>query len=512
MNKHIFTRSVIFLAIVSLSFSPAVASASFNRHRVISDGDLTDYTRMSATAIQSFLNSQTGILDTYRSTDIDGVERSAAEIIYNASYRYRINPQFVLARIQTESSLISGSRADLLPWLMGYGVCDSCSKDDPNVIKYKGFAKQINAALDKVRNSYLAQLEAGGTTVSGWKVGVAKNTLDGLTIVPQNNATAVLYTYTPWLGYHGGDANVGGNSLFYDIMERYFPGRTSEKLEYPDSTLFQNIYTGAVYKLEDGKIRPIISSTALLANYDPSRIIPVDDVVLNRYPEGDVIAVPKYMLLQDSRGGIYLIDNRHKRRAITSREIFYSLGYNPEEVIPVSDAELSTIPEGAPLTTVDKYPLGALVQSKTTGAVMYLDQGDTLHPVWDRSIMDSRFKGYIVNSESQSLFDSLKEGKPVKFADGTLVKISYRDTVYVIDNGMKRPVVSMEVLNRLGGFENVVETTKSVLQLHETGDPLDVEKAKSKDKKKETKKKSDTTKKKDTKAKAKDTKATNSKK
>ncbi len=511
MKQNIFSRIIIFSAIVSLSFSPTLAAAGFNRHRVISDGDLTDYTRMSASAIQAFLDSQTGILATYRSADIDGVERSAAEIIYNASYRYRINPQFVLARIQTESSLISGSRYDLLPWLMGYGVCDSCSKDDPNVIKYKGFSKQIDAALNKVRNSYLAQLESGGSTVSGWKVGVAKNTLDGLTIVPQNNATAVLYTYTPWLGYHGGDANVGGNSLFYDIMERFFPGRTSEKLEYPDSTLFQNIYTGAVYKLEDGKIRPIISSTALLANYDPSRIIPVDEVVLNRYTEGEVIAAPKYILLQDPRGGVYLIDNRHKRRAITSREIFYSLGYNPEEVIPVSDSELATIPEGAPLTTVDKYPLGALVQSKTTGAVLYLDQGDTLHPVWDRSIMDSRFKGYIVNSESQSLLDSLKEGKPIKFADGTLVKIPYRDTVYVIDNGKKRPVVSMDVLNRLGGFENVVETTKPVLQMHELGDPLDVEKV-NKDKKKNTKKKSDNSKKKSTKAKVKDTKTTKSKK
>lgn len=482
MNNKLLTRIMLKFAIFGLLLAMAnpVYAGAFNRNRVISDNDLTDYTRMSASSVQTFLSSQGGILATYRGTDIDGVERSAAEIIYNASYRYRINPQFTLTRIQTESSLVTGNRASLLDWAMGYGVCDGCSKDNPNVVKYKGFSKQVDAALNKIRNSYLASLESGGFTISGWKVGVAKNTLDGITIIPENNATAVLYTYTPWLGYHGGNSSVGGNSLFYDLMDRFFPGRTSERLDYPDSTLFQDVRNGSVYKLENGKIRPILSSTALLANYDPSRIIPVDDITLNRYEEGYPIVAPKYLLLQDPRGGIFLIDKRHMRRAITSREIFYNLGYNPEEVIPVSDAELTTIPEGAPLVDTDKYPIGALVQNSQSGAVLYIDQQDKLHEIWDRSIMDSQFKGAAVHSESNVFLSSLDLDEPVKFSDGTLIKIPYRDTIYVVDDGKKRPVESENVLKRLGGYENVVETTKGVLQLHEMGKPLSIEKTNTK--------------------------------
>lgn len=465
-----------------LWLSPVQAAARFNPHRIISDDDMTDYTRMSLSSIQSFLSKQGGILASYAGSDVDGISRSAAEMIYNASYRYQLNPQFIIAHIQKESSLITGNNQALLDWALGFGVCDGCSKDNPSVVKYKGFAKQIDAAANKIRNSYLADLADRNSTISGWGVGVTKTTLDGIAITPQNNATAVLYTYTPWLGYHGGDSSVGGNSLFFDIIENFFPNRSSSYITYPNLTLLQDSTNGSVYKIEDGELRPITSYTALLANYDPSKIITVDEATLNRYDEGDPISFPKFILVQGPTGGIYLIDQDHKRRAITSAEIFHRLGYNPEEVLPISSDDLAAVPENPPLTEADKYPVGALLQNQTTGAILYLDTQASLHPVWSKDILDNRYKGYPIYTEPAATLSKYESGEPIQFADGTLLKIPERDTVYVVDNGKKRPITSAEVLDQFGGFGNVTLTSKALLKLHPQGKAFTLKQNKKKSK------------------------------
>jgi len=485
LKKPITVFTIILTACLgSLATAQPLLASSFNPHKIISDEDMTDYTRMSLAGIETFLDNEGGILANYSTTDLDGVTRSAGEIIYNTSYRYRLNPQFIISHIQKESSLITGSNSNLIDWALGYGVCDSCSKDNPNVIKYKGFAKQLDAAGNKIRNSYLADLEASNSTISGWGVGRAKTTLDGITITPQNKATAVLYTYTPWLGYHGGDNSVGGNSLFYDVMERFFPNRSVSLLEYPNLTLFQDTVTGSVYKLEHDELRPITSYTALLANYNTNEIVPVDSSVIERYDQGDPITFPKFILVQAPSGGIYLIDQEHKRRAITSQAIFRTLGYNPEEVLPISNAELALVAENPPITEADKYPLGALLQNETTGSVAYLDKADTLHPIWSKEVMENRYKGYAIYQEDDHALDSYTAGDPVKFADGTLLKIPERDTIYVIDEGKKRPITSEAVIEKLGGYSRVVTTDKQLLKLHETGKELKITKDKSKKSKK----------------------------
>ncbi|WNG15146.1 LGFP repeat-containing protein [Cystobacter fuscus] len=75
----------------------------------------------------------------------------------------------------------------------------------------------------KIRN-YLKDLDAGRPTISGWKVGVTKQTLDPCTVTPATKATAALYTYTPWVGAYAsqcGRTSVGGSSLVTAVFTRY---------------------------------------------------------------------------------------------------------------------------------------------------------------------------------------------------------------------------------------------------------------------------------------------------
>ncbi|MFA6474600.1 MAG: hypothetical protein WCV88_00175 [Patescibacteria group bacterium] len=468
-----FNRMMLTLAIfVPLVVPLASFAAPFNPHDIISNEDMTDYSRMSLTSIQTFLSNRGGALSDYTTTDVDGTQRSAAEIIYNTAQRYQLNAQFIIATVQKESSLVTGHNTNLLDWALGYGVCDSCSKDDPLVIKYKGFAKQLDAAGNQIRNGYLADLEDHNSTISGWGVGITKTTLDGIAITPQNKATAVLYTYTPWLGYYGGASYVGGNSLFYDIMEGFFPNRASVYLRYPNLTLLQDSISGAVYKLERNQLRPITSTTALLANYNPNQIVTVDSSVIDRYNFGTPIAVPKFILVQGPTGGIYLIDGDHNKRAITSASVFHNLGYNPEEVIPMTQAELNIIPDGVPITENNKYPLGAVLQNKTSGAVVYLDESGYIHDIRSKTILENRFKGYAIEAESPAVLQQFPQRPAIKYADGTLLKIPERDTIYVIDGGKKRPIASTGILKRLGGRDQIIQVKKDDLKLHKTGKPL----------------------------------------
>jgi hypothetical protein len=125
----------------------------------------------------------------------------------------------MLARIQTESSLVSSGAATNLDKATGCG-CPDASGCDP---MWAGFANQIECAASKTRG-YYDDLDAGDPTIAGWNVGLARDTFDPCTITPANKATAAMYTYTPWVGAYAepcGRADVGGSSLVARIWYRY---------------------------------------------------------------------------------------------------------------------------------------------------------------------------------------------------------------------------------------------------------------------------------------------------
>ncbi len=52
----------------------------------------------------------------------------------------------------------------------------------------------------------MSELQGRGfPTVSGWSVNTTKTTLDQCAVTPQTNATAALYTYTPYVGAYSDD-------------------------------------------------------------------------------------------------------------------------------------------------------------------------------------------------------------------------------------------------------------------------------------------------------------------
>jgi len=447
---------IVIFTFFAVPLFPGFA-AEFNPNYVISDEDLTDYSSMSADEIQRFLERKGSYLAQYECEDTDGVIRKAADIIYRIANTYFISPKFLLALIQKEQSLVEDPtpKQSQLDWAAGYGVCDSCTHYDEQIQRWKGFAKQIRSSAMQFIEGYLVDLHETGQTGIGYGPGIAIE-IDGEIVTPYNNATAANYTYNP---------HIHGNRNLWSIWQRWFTQL------YPNGSLVQAIGEPGIWLIQHGQKRPFHSMAALMSRYDSSRVIPVSKSDLDRYETGRPIKFPDYSLLRSPRGTVFLLDG-DQLRGIDSWDTFKTIGFNPDEIIEVEWSDINLYDLGEPITLVSVYPQGALLQNKLTGGVYYVQNAEK-YPIWSKEIMKSGYSKYIITQVSPEELDKYQTMDPIGFQDGTLVKAFGQPSVYVISEGLRRPIPSADVFEGMGyKWQNIIETTDKALSLHEIGEPL----------------------------------------
>ncbi|MFA6197616.1 MAG: hypothetical protein WC734_00470 [Patescibacteria group bacterium] len=460
-------KKIIILLFVGAFIMPApMLAATFRPGYLISDDDLMNANTMSSARIQKFLETKGSALATMKFDTLTG-KKSAADVIYDAGKYWGISPKYLLVRMQVEQSLVTDSNPTQkqIDYATGF-ACPDSSGCNP---AYKGFFNQVNWAAKSLRGDYyLGGIAKNGTTISGWGPMITKQTLDGISVTPMNAATAVLYTYTPWVGkWGGGRQDVGGSSLVWKKYEEWFA------TAYPDGTLLQVKGNPAVYLIQFGTKRAFWSKSAFTANYTSKNVIQVPQQELDKYPDGKPIRFSEYSILGGPDGSMYLILNGQKR-LIESQEVFRQLGYNPEEVITVTEADLKDYTNGTNITLNSIYPTGALLQSKQTGGIVFVENG-VRHAIWSKEIMQSRFPKTKVIRIDESEIAGYAAGDPVKFKDGELVTSPNSKSVYVISDGLKRPIGSMDAFNQLGyKWKNIIKTSDKALEMHPTGDPINV--------------------------------------
>lgn len=452
----------LFLLTLTLLFSAPPAEAfQFTKGYIIGDDEADDSHYLSTSGIQAFLEEKGSVLANYTTKDVDGSTRSAAEIINAASKKYNINPLFFLVMGQKESSAITsrGLTGSITNCWLGYA---SCASDH-------SFTEQTYAMGNAFRNRYLRDLYTRGYTVSGWAIGVTKTTVDGQSVTPQNNITAALYTYNPLVGrYGGGDQRYGANSAFQKLWEEwYIP---TAQYFYRSGSLLR--IGDSIYLIQGNKKHRFSSMSSLLANYDPNKIIPVPAIVGERYEEGYSIRFPAFSLLQSPDGAIYLYANGRKR-GFTSRDAFRQYGFNPVEIIPVTQAEINEIPTGIPIQMNQVDPRGSLVQNTANGAVSYITPRGRRRDVVSREILNIRFQGYEIIPMAPEKIDTFKKGQPVLLKDGMIVTSPKANAVFFIANNKKHPFPSQKVFRQYGYQpKHIVQVSDNVLQLHSTGKPM----------------------------------------
>jgi len=426
-------------------------AANFDPNLVISDTEATETQSFDADGVQTFLEAQGSGLANYRALDTDGTTRRASEIIYNAAVRNQVSPRLLLALLQREQSLMTdpSPSAKQLDWATGFGVCDSCSMDDPSLAKYKGFANQVEDAAAGFRFF----MDQGGARKAGQATAI-----DGVPVTPATAATAGLYNYTPHL-------NAQAN--FWMVWQKYFVRR------YPSGTLATaSPAIAGTWLIRFGERRLISSPAVLMSRFDPNKVVKVAANDLLAYSVGVPIKFPDYSLLRSPRGTVYLIDGDN-RRGIASMDVFRKIGFDRNEVANASWDDINAYKEGTPITMAAAYPLGALLMEPATHGVYYVQNG-MKRPLYGPELLGLYFKSRKVKRSTAAELANFTLGAPINLADGELVKTAGSSAIYVIDNGERLPVASADAFEKQGWkWENVVTVSERVLDLSPLGAAFD---------------------------------------
>lgn len=185
-------------------------SATFDRHDVISDELFLDDGSMTVDEVQTFFeespyNNRSWLAD----YTLDGV--SAAQLVVDAARAQGIHPLMLLVRMQGEATLVSKTTrptATRINAALGCGCPDGggCSS------AYRGFRNQLTCGAEVMRRWYDASVDGSGP----WRMGVARRTLDPISVTPRSHATASIYAYTPWVM-----VGRGGSWLTWNVARKY---------------------------------------------------------------------------------------------------------------------------------------------------------------------------------------------------------------------------------------------------------------------------------------------------
>lgn len=410
---------------------------------------------MGRDAVQTFLENKGSFLSKYKAANVSDVALDAAQIIYDAAITHKISPKYILTLLQKEQSLIehgsSNPSQNQLDWAAGYALCDSCSVNDPLPQKYKGFGKQVDGGAGANR-FYFDNPNKFGT-----RVGVTA-TIDGTAVTPENQATANQYIYTPHLH---------GNENLWKIWNRWWTKK------FPNGVVLRAKGSEDLWLIKDSKRLKFANKGIFLSRYNLNEIIEVDPTELQQYDDGTAIKFPNYSLVKSERGMTFLLVDDTKRPFL-SDAVFKKLGYHPDEVLAATDEELTEYKNGKFVSDADLFPLGAIVKSPLSGELFYVHNGEKA-PVVSEAIIKNRFKKQKAVNIAADQLVSFKLVGAVKFREGSLVKMTDDHTVYVVSDGMKRPILSEATFLGMGWkWENVQTVDRLSLIIHPTGSKIEL--------------------------------------
>jgi len=454
-------KSCLTAAFLTVFLAQPAWAGYFNPDNIISDAEMRQSEAMDYDQIREFLLER-GSLASRKDVDpVDGQTKDVAKLIYDAAQRYEINPQYILVLMEKEMSLVTMDNpgSDRLNWAAGYSLCDGCSRRAPKSLKYKGLAKQIDAGA-----GWMDWYMDNAKSLKNMRVPGNPYDISRITVTPQNLATAGLYNYTPHLH---------GNRLFWSIWNQWF-GDDDFGMRLPDGTLVRNEKNGAVALMQGGKFRPIANASVLATRFRGRNIIDLnqyDFSLLEKTKSGRSVRFTDLSLVRTDDGAVYLLTGE-KSRKIASSEVFAKIGFNPEEVENISEADLADYAEGNPIIDNESNPTGELLMEKSSGDIYWVETG-VKHPVIDKTVLKTAFAGVQPRLADEEELLPLKDGTPVKLPDGTLVKSPSDPKVYVISGGKKLPIDTEDAFLAFGySFKKVITVPKAVLELHEIGETI----------------------------------------
>lgn len=482
--KIFLTKIAIILLGTSLLWPGLIQAQGFNQNNIISDEFLATSDKMSQSEVQDFLETQRGQLASYRTRDINGVEKSASEIIFEAGYQFKVNPRLLLALLEKEQGLLSNPSPTVkaLAWATGFGSWGAA--------KYYGFGAQVYYAAKALGRDY----DLYADYYRGFPVGRETVTEDGEIVRPENNATRKCYIYNPLVG--GPSKRWGANWLLWHLINVKFAtafarytgadidGRdhtlsdfAAGKYFYREGTAVKVAGGRATYVIKDGRRHYLTGPNALTLRYHPSEVVTISLEEFSSYPEGGALGLPDGVAVQRQKGGAVYIVADGKLHGVPSMEVLRQLGYYPSQIVKVTDTEINSQPTGVPIVATNlTRPNGQLV--KITGQnTLYVYEQNKLYPLWENQVKEVNFPQHpvIPISETEVKMNNYQivSQRPVLFRDGALLLAidgPRAKAVSVVSRGDRYLFNSRAAFEDNGyQMQNVIRVSNKILQMHREG-------------------------------------------
>ncbi len=124
---------------------------------------------------------------------------------------------------------------------------------------------------------------------------------------------------------------------------------------YPTGALLQDNTTGGVYYVTEGTKAPLLDAIFLKTKFKNRSITPVSPEKLASYKTVEPVKFDDGELLKANNSpAVYVIEDG-KKRPIVSAKVFESLGYKWENIITVPPKIIDLYPDGKPLTEIIEH-------------------------------------------------------------------------------------------------------------------------------------------------------------
>ncbi|NKB17869.1 MAG: hypothetical protein HC770_06975 [Pseudanabaena sp. CRU_2_10] len=229
-----------------------------------------------------------------------------------------------------------------------------------------------------------------------------------------------------------------------------------------------------IYVINAGR-RRLIPNTATFdaLGYKLENVVQLSEQQLKAIPELPPVLLKRNSqfkdgsLVKDDSDRVYLIA-LGGRRLIPDAKTFEALGYQRKNVQKISNRELKSIPEYAPLpiSTID-FKDGTLIKGSLPAVYVISDNKRRLIPD-EATFNASGYKWENIRTISDRALNAIPELPPLSarivFKDGTLLKGS-RAAIYVISSGRRRLIPNGQTFDALGyRWENVQQISDSQLE------------------------------------------------
>lgn len=229
-----------------------------------------------------------------------------------------------------------------------------------------------------------------------------------------------------------------------------------------------------IYVINAGR-RRLIPNTATFdaLGYKLENVVQLSEQQLKAIPELPAVLLKRNSqfkdgsLVTDDSDRVYLIA-LGGRRLIPDAKTFEALGYQQKNVQKISNQELKSIPEYAPLPiSAIAFKDGTLIKGSSPAVYVISDNKRRLIPD-EATFNASGYKWENIRTISDRALNAIPELPPLSarivFKDGTLLKGS-RAAIYVISSGRRRLIPNGQTFDALGyRWENVQQISDSQLE------------------------------------------------